>query len=471
MNVFQIAILVLLALAAGQIPKGRQLLMLSISGFAVFWLQPAEPFRSLLFWLPTATLSITVVSWALTASPEVRGWKQNWPAAFVMVAVILLMDSNRYLQLGQLASTATPAPPLVLSVILAIAATIWLLLRWQSAAPLWRLVAIAGIVIAFIVLKSPGLGRWITVGLAGLRAGALPETATPLTWLGFSYLAFRLLHTIRDRQSGRLPPVSLSEYVNYAIFFPAFTAGPIDRLERFVKDLRSPLSLANEDWVEAGRRLLLGLFKKFVIADLLAVISINNALVSRVQAGGWLWLFLYAYAFRIYFDFSGYTDMAIGVGRLMGVRLPENFATPYIKPNLTQFWNAWHISLTQWFRSYFFNPVTRALRSMRWTLPIWIIIFATQISTMVLIGLWHGITWGFVVWGLWHGIGLFVHNRWSEVSRNRMPAWTQSPQGQFAILAIGVFLTFNYVALGWLFFTLSRPSIAWLALQKLFGFS
>jgi D-alanyl-lipoteichoic acid acyltransferase DltB (MBOAT superfamily) len=254
------------------------------------------------------------------------------------------------------------------------------------------------------------------------------------------------------------------------IFFPSFTAGPIDRIERFVNELRTPLPLANEDWIDAGTRLFVGLFKKFVIANLLAIISLNDILVSQVKSAGWMWVFLYAYALQIYFDFSGYTDIAIGISRLMGIRLPENFNAPYLKSNLTQFWNSWHMSLTQWFRAYYFNPITRVLRSTKKPLPVWTIIFITQISTMVLIGLWHGVTTGFVIWGLWHGVGLFIQNRWSDLIRSRVPTWVQTRGGQLATNAFGVFITFNFVALGWLFFTLSSPAIAWLALQKLFGF-
>jgi len=341
--------------------------------------------------------------------------------------------------------------------------------RWQGAARLWRVAAILGIVAVFVVLKSPALNWRLNGWLAGMRGVPLTVDTLPISWLGYSYLAFRLLHTIRDRQTGRLPGVTLGEYVNYAVFFPAFTSGPIDRLERFVKDLREPLPLADEDWLDAGSRLLMGLFKKFVLADLLAVISINDALVGRAQGGGWLWIFLYAYAFRIYLDFSGYTDMAIGMGRLMGVRLPENFAAPYLKPNLTLFWNSWHITLTQWFRNYVFNPLTRALRTAKWQIPVWLIILVAQFTTMILIGLWHGITWGFVAWGAWHGAGLFLHNRWSELSRGRMPAWAQGVRTRAVLSAIGVFITFNYVAVGWLFFTLSSPWVAWLALQRMFG--
>jgi alginate O-acetyltransferase complex protein AlgI len=288
-----------------------------------------------------------------------------------------------------------------------------------------------------------------------------------LRWLGFSYIAFRLLHTIRDRQSGRLPVVSLSEYLVYVIFFPALTAGPIDRIERFVGDLRQPLTLTADDLGEAGKRLALGLFKKFAIADVLAMIALNPTNALQVRSSGWAWVLLYAYAFQIFFDFSGYTDIAIGLGRLLGFKLPENFKAPYLKANLTQFWNNWHMTLTQWFRAYFFNPVTRTFRSARKPLPIPVIILITQVATMVLIGLWHGVTWNFVFWGLWHGLGLFFHNRWSELTRKPFAALPSRFQSMLNVG--GVFLTFNFVALGWIFFALPEPSISLQFVRTLFG--
>jgi len=467
-TILQISILASVALVLGRLPRGRQLALLVVSTFVVFWLQPDQPFVSLVFWLPVATLTITVLAWALTSTPEARGWKQNWRAVAILVGVVLLMELNRHFKLTQVYISTTPPFILTLVVLIAIAVATLLLTLWQRSHRILQVIAFVAIILIFIFLKIPQLTNFALNYLSTVH-GQNPNTADiAFSWLGFSYLAFRLMHTIRDRQSGRLPAVTLAEYVNYAIFFPAFTAGPIDRLDRFVKELRTPLPMGDEDWIDAGTRLFVGLFKKFVVADLLAVISISDVLVPQVKGAGWMWLFLYAYSLQIYFDFSGYTDVAIGLGRLLGFRLPENFAAPYLKPNLTQFWNSWHMTLTQWFRSYFFNPLTRALRSGK-QLPVWIIIFVTQISTMILIGLWHGVSWNFVLWGAWHGVGLFLHNRWSEFIRNRLPAWTQSPRGQIAMNALGVFLTFNYVALGWLFFTLSTPAIAWQAMLKLFG--
>jgi alginate O-acetyltransferase complex protein AlgI len=484
MTILQIAALAVVALVLGRLPGGRQWALLAVSAFVVFWLQPGEPFVTLGFWMPLATLGIATVAWALTSAPEGRGWRRNWPAAAILIGVVLLMDLNRYFKLEQIYMTGTPLLPWALGGLAGLVAIILILLRWQKATRFWLFALFAGILAVFVFLKTPALSHLASDFAASRHDQRADAVLRPLSWLGFSYLAFRILHTIRDRQTGRLPAVTLAEYVNYAIFFPSFTAGPIDRIERFVGELRAPLGLQNEDWIEAGTRFFVGLFKKFVLADLLAVISLSDGLVSTVKGGPlilwshpvfipaalWTWFFLYAFAFRIYFDFSGYTDIAIGLGRLMGIRLPENFAAPYLKPSLTQFWNAWHMTLTQWFRAYFFNPFTRALRSGERPWPAWLVILVTQVSTMLLIGLWHGITWGFALWGLWHGLGLFVQNRWTEFMRPRLPAWAQAGRGAGALHVVNVLLTFNFVSLGWLFFNLSTPRLALQAMLKLFGF-
>jgi len=214
---------------------------------------------------------------------------------------------------------------------------------------------------------------------------------------------------------------------------------------------------------------MVGLFKKFVLADSLALIALNNINALQTGTAGWMWVLLYAYTFQILFDFSGYTDIAIGIGGFLGFRLPENFANPYLKPNLTQFWNSWHMTLTQWFRSYFFNPVTRFLRSSKHRLPIPVIIFVTQLGTMLLIGLWHGVTWNFILWGLWHGVGLFLQNRWSEFLRPRLIGIENRKWLNLCVSGLSTFLTFQYVALGWVWFALPDPVLSWQVFLKLFG--
>jgi alginate O-acetyltransferase complex protein AlgI len=449
--------------------RWRLSLLLGFGALAVYALQPSLPVRSLAFWFPTATLSLTCLTWILTTPIEQRTWQNNWLGAVILVNIILLFGLTRYL--GFSFPLTTSRPPQILQItiwLVAVALVGFLLGRFTKPGKIILSCVFVFIILLFIVLKYPALAMEVSKGLRSLNQQSTSlALAQDLRWLGFSYIAFRLLHTIRDRQSGRLPAVSLSEYVVYVIFFPTLAAGPIDRIERFIGDLRRPLALTADDLGEAGKRLVLGMLKKFIVADVLAMFAVNATNALQVRSSGWAWVLLYAYALQIYFDFSGYTDIAIGLGRLLGFKLPENFKTPYLKPNLTQFWNNWHMTLTQWFRSYFFNPVTRALRSGKKPLSIPVIIFITQMATMVLIGLWHGITLNFVIWGLWHGFGLFIHNRWSELTRTSFAALP--PRLQALFNAGGVLLTFNFVALGWIFFALPDPSTSFHFLRTLFG--
>ena len=472
MTLTYILVFVVIAAVLGLVTRSRARLplLLAISTLTVYALQPALPVRGLDFWLPTLTLALTVLGWVLTTPREQRAWRLNWPAAAILGGIILALGLTRYLGFSLPLTASRPPQTLQIFIALAvIALAAFLLTRFSKPGKLLLTAGFVFVILLFVLLKVPALAEWVSKVLRS-RNGQSTALASPLDlrWLGFSYIAFRLLHTLRDRQSGRLPAVSLSEYVVYIIFFPALAAGPIDRIERFVGDLRRPLALSVDDVGEAGKRLVLGLFKKFAVADALALVALNAANATQVRTAGWAWVLLYAYAFQIYFDFSGYTDIAIGLGRLLGIKLPENFKAPYLKPNLTQFWNNWHMTLTQWFRAYFFNPVTRALRSGRKPLSIPVIIFITQIATMVLIGLWHGVTWNFVLWGLWHGLGLFVHNRWSEWTKVRFTALP--PHWQKVLNVGGVLLTFHFVALGWVFFALPSLSVSFHFLQVLFRF-
>ena len=449
--------------------RGRLPLLLGICTLAVYAFQPVLPVRSLDFWLPTGTLALATLAWVLTTPQEQRSWRVNWPAAVILIGIVLVLGLTRFLGFSVYLTASRPPQTLQILAGLAVVTLIaFLLTSFTKPGRAILTGAFVLIILLFIILKVPTLATLVSMGLRRLNQQSTSLALTQdLRWLGFSYIAFRLLHTIRDRQSGRLPVVSLSEYVVYVIFFPALTAGPIDRIERFVGDLRRPLTLTTDDLGESGKRLVLGLFKKFVIADVLSMIALNATNALQVHLAGWAWVLLYAYAFQLYFDFSGYTDIAIGLGRLLGIKLPENFNAPYLKPNLTQFWNNWHMTLTQWFRAYFFNPVTRALRSGKKPLPIPVVIFITQLGTMVLIGLWHGVTVNFFIWGLWHGLGLFFHNRWSELTRPRFA--TLSPRRQKALNVGGILVTFNFVAIGWVFFALPNLSISVNYLRVLFG--
>ena len=181
----------------------------------------------------------------------------------------------------------------------------------------------------------------------------------------------------------------------------------------------------------------------------------------------------------LFVDRRQFRNLACGICRefsffeaevgLFGIRLPENFNHPYLRPNLTQFWNNWHMTLTQWFRGYFFNPFTRALRQAKRPLPIWAVILLTQLATMILIGLWHGISWGFLAWGAWHGLGLFVQNRWTEWIRPLLAGVNEHPAASKVLMVLSTLFTFIGVTLGWVWFALSTPALSWQVILRLFG--
>lgn len=479
MGLTQILIFILAATLAGALGRvaggrWRVWVLLALSALAVYWLQPATPIRNLDFWLPTATLALAVWVWFATRQPATgkpAGEGEDWLAVGVLAGAALLVAATRYLgPLCCVIPTRPPELPLVLAGVALVALLAAGLARVSGKN--WLLHALTLLLLGlFLALKTPA---WAQTASAGLRDLAGQDvslaSALDIRWLGFSYVAFRLIHALRDRLTGRLPAISLAEFIVYILFFPSITAGPIDRVQRFSQDLRKPIVLDAAALWKSGERLLLGVFKKFALADTLALVALNAVNAAQVNSIGWAWVLLYAYAFRLYFDFSGYTDIAIGLGKLAGVNLPENFEHPYQKPNLTLFWNSWHITLAQWFRAYYFNPLTRAMRSAKRPWPMWAVILAGQATTMLLIGLWHGVTWNFAAWGLWHGLGLFVHNRWSEATRARLAVLNERPRLQQALNFLAGVFTFHYVALGWVWFALPTPALSMHVYALLFNF-
>jgi D-alanyl-lipoteichoic acid acyltransferase DltB (MBOAT superfamily) len=471
MGLAQIAASIVAALLVGLSARGalRTYSLLALSVLAVYWFQPALPLRSFDFWLPSLSLALTILIWMLTSPPGSWTRRENIAGLSVIVGLVTLLDFSRFLPEPLITATIPPPFFQYLAFLLVIALLVAASLRVVSR-PAWLLGgAILLLIALLIILKAPSLSLQASMFFRALANRPVENAAFgDLRWLGFSYIAFRLIHVLRDRQMGRLPELSLPEFATYVVFFPTLAAGPIDRAERFTGDLRQDFALTQEETLLGGQRIVLGLFKKFVLADTLALVALNDALAVQTRTSGWMWVIVYAYAFQIYFDFSGYTDIAIGIARLVGIRLPENFAAPYLKPNLTQFWNSWHMTLTQWFRSYFFNPFNRWMRGFK-NAPAWAMILAGQVTTMVLIGLWHGITPNFILWGLWHGLGLFVQNRWSDFVRPRSGSPELTARFQPVLQIGGILLTFHFVALGWVFFALSEPILSFLVIRKLFG--
>ena len=223
-------------------------------------------------------------------------------------------------------------------------------------------------------------------------------------------------------------------------FFPTTLAGPITRVSSLIPQWTwKEVVLTGEEGSRGLFLISLGLAKKFLIADYL-----GNNLVNRVfdlptlYSGGDVLIAVYAYAFQLYYDFSGYSDIAIGSALLLGIRLPANFDTPYRARDLADFWKRWHISFSKWLREYLYFSLP--FKRTKWMPYVGLII------TMALGGIWHGTGWTFLVWGLLHGVGLAVFRLWQSARRGR-----GAVAGAFGRFGAGV-LTFHYVLLGWVFF-------------------
>jgi alginate O-acetyltransferase complex protein AlgI len=459
------------------------------SVIAIYWLQPPIVVGRLDFAFPTATVVLAVALWWLTRVPAETPPKQDQPdgdrrallrnenliAFLVIFALVIGMSCMRFIDADyRLTPSYTPHPLTVavwLGVALVVVSVLWWLSRRTKPGHVMALLmlVVAGV---FAVMKTEPLALELSRFFRE-RAGRDPNLASTLdlNWLGFSYVAFRLIHTLRDRQTGKLPALSLREFMTYVIFFPSFTAGPIDRAERFVKDFRALPEKVGMDpvrYTEGTTRITTGIFKKFVVADALAMgmaLDATNADQATSTLG--LWVLLYGYSLRLFFDFSGYSDIAIGIGILFGVKLPENFDRPYLKNNITVFWQSWHMTLSNWARFYVFMPLSRFLLTRKPKPSPTVIVLLSQMATMVVIGLWHGVTVNFVVWGVWHGVGLFIHKQWTDRTRK----WYRelAPARKRAWTVFGWFVTLQFVVLGWVWFALPEIEQSGRVFGRLFG--
>lgn len=439
----------------------------------LFWMQPALPVRYLGFWFSCLTLILVVISWLMITPKSERRFKDNWLTLFLVFSVPLLLSAWRYIDINGI--IVANRPPLLWQVAIflfgcaIVIAIIWRYIKTSATA---AIAAIVAFILIFIILKTPFFAELLSVQVRQW-VGQSPQLASSLDirWIGFSYLAFRVIHTLFESKNGKLASMELNEFICYVLFPPSLTAGPIDRIERFLPDLHKQLRIFDnpDQYFDAFKRILFGLFKKFVIADTLGLIALSQQVAEQTTSTLWLWIIVYASALQIYFDFSGYTDLAIGLGKILGVDLPENFKKPYLKTNLALFWNSWHITLTQWFRTYYFNPITRKLRKSKIGKHQNSIMLVMQVTTMLLIGLWHGVSGHFIAWGLWHGLGMFIHNRFSPLMQKLQNKAQNDPILPKLWNGVSWVITFNFVALGWVWFLMPNVQSAISVFTILFG--
>lgn len=258
--------------------------------------------------------------------------------------------------------------------------------------------------------------------------------------VGVSFFTFQSLSYTLDVYRGNLKPVdSILDYAFFVSFFPQLVAGPIVRATDFLPQVYRPTVVTDEMF---GRGVFLigcGLFKKAVISDYISVNFVDRVFDAPALYSGIENLFaVYGYALQIYCDFSGYSDMAIGLALLLGFRFPMNFDSPYQSRNITEFWRRWHISLSTWLRDYLYISLGGNRKGELRT-------YFNQMITMLLGGLWHGASWRFIIWGALHGLALTAH----KFYRSRVPRPVrESPLKDFG----RVLITFHFVCFCWIFF-------------------
>jgi alginate O-acetyltransferase complex protein AlgI len=276
---------------------------------------------------------------------------------------------------------------------------------------------------------------------AGIDASSLLlEITLPV---GISFFTFQAMSYLIDLYRGKAERMSLLEVAVYLSFFPQLVAGPIVRATEFVPQLRNRGPAPVIPVTEAFTLILLGLFKKVVISSYLATEIVDPVFAVPGAHSSWEVLIgVYAYAIVIYADFSGYTDIAIGCALLLGFRFPRNFNAPYRATSIRDFWQRWHMTLSNWLRDYLYIPLGGSRGPGLFT-------YRNLMLTMVLGGLWHGAAWTFVIWGTIHGAALAGE----RLIREYVPApafAARVPSG--VTTALRWLLTFNIVSLAWIFF-------------------
>jgi alginate O-acetyltransferase complex protein AlgI len=312
--------------------------------------------------------------------------------------------------------------------------TIWMMRAKTDPARKWRAgIAITLLFVPLVVFKYTNFVFNDVLGpLTG--GGKLLDLTLPL---GVSFVTFTLTAYIVDIYRGKFPVgTAPSTLLAYVLFFPHLIAGPILRPIELIPQLEHP---RRKKWLlpTAGIAVFtLGLVKKLVIADPIGGL-VDAVYANAAPTGPEALLAMYGFSVQIYCDFSGYTDMAIGLAMLLGLRLPNNFLQPYCAESIVSFWRRWHITLSFWLRDYLYIPLGGNRQGRLGEVR-------NVLITMALGGLWHGASWTFVVWGLLHGIAVsavhvakkILHWTWLD----RMPGW------------LGVMLTFHFVTLAWVFF-------------------
>lgn len=310
---------------------------------------------------------------------------------------------------------------------------------------LWFALGVTSVLFLLLFYKYSGFmieNLNFLIAAAGIR-GSIPKPGFALP-VGISFFTFQSLSYIIDCYRGELAPEK--NFIRYAAFvslFPQLVAGPIQRASHLLPQMQSQRTVSLVNVTDGLSLFVVGLVKKVAFADFLAM-YVNKVYASPGDFDSLaLLMATYAFAWQVYFDFSGYTDMARGVARMMGIDLSVNFNHPYLATSLRDFWRRWHISLSTWFRDYVYIPLGGSRRGTANT-------YKNMFLTFVISGVWHGAAWTFFIWGALHGLGRLLTAELEKSSfYNRIPDLVKQ------------FWVFNFVALCWIFFRAATLSDAW----------
>lgn len=324
----------------------------------------------------------------------------------------------------------------------------WLLSHYHNKIPLKRLI-ISGVCFNLLIL---GFFKYFNFFSSILIDGF--HSWNIILPLGISFFTFQQISYLIDLHKGRAPKYDFSHYFLYVVFFPQLIAGPIVRHDELIPQLdNSPIREGLYERLSRGSVLfVLGLAKKVLIADQMinASDTLFGAAAVRTLSFAEGWIAALAYSMQLYFDFSAYSDMAIGLGLLFGFVLPINFDAPYKAVSLRDFWRRWHMTLTRFLRDYVYIPLGGNRHGL-----------VNQVKaimiTMFLCGLWHGAGWTFIVWGVMHGVGIAANNVWKKMGYS-MPT------------IIGWLLTIIFVIFGWVLFRAENFVLASSIMSSMVGF-
>lgn len=294
-----------------------------------------------------------------------------------------------------------------------------------------------------------------------VQGGTDPLVLNIIMPIGISFFIFKTLSYIFDLYRGNIeqPEKNYINYLLYVAFFPNILAGPISRASDLLPQLKEKISL-NESNVGQGLFLIMtGAFKKIFIADFLAGNFVDRVFDAPDYFSGFESLMAgYAYTIQLYFDFSGYTDMVIGIACLLGFSMMPNFNKPFMAVNITDFWRRWHLTLSTWLRDYLFTPLTMGLRSWRTTG-----IVVSVLITFILCGFWHGANLTFIIWGALHAVAM----AW-DVITNKLRTKIKKKTNKALYNFISIFITFNFLCLSFIIFRAADFNTALKIYTKIF---